>query len=83
MGRRRHSLPVSSWGLSTGFDSGDPRCRRKIERITIAAMAKNSLCQFCNDSNQNREVPAYYTFWTSDSHAQAADRLPTERLTPT
>jgi hypothetical protein len=30
-----HSLPVSPWGLSTGFDSGDPRCRRKIENNRI------------------------------------------------
>src|SRR4051812_22449199 len=46
-------FPVSSFGASTGFDSGEPFCRRKIEKNTIAATDKNSLCQFCNDSNQN------------------------------
>lgn len=38
---------------ATGFDSGEPFWRRKIDRVAILATAKNSLCQFCIDSNQN------------------------------
>jgi hypothetical protein len=51
-------VPVSLCGVSTGLDSGDPRCRRKIENTTMLAIARNSLCQFWKDSNQNREVLA-------------------------
>ena len=57
--RRAQPQPVSLCGLSTGFDSGDPRCRRKIDNTTMLAMARNSLCQFWKDSNQNLQVPAY------------------------
>ena len=51
-----YSLPVWLWGASTGLDSGEPRCLSQIERTTIAARARNSLCQFWKDSNQKREV---------------------------
>ena len=43
-------------GSATGFDSKEPRCRRKIDNPIIAATAMNSLCQFCIDSNQNCDV---------------------------
>lgn len=43
-------------GISTGFDSGEPFSRSQIGRITNDATARNSLCQFCNDSNQNLEL---------------------------
>jgi len=39
-------VPVSLCGLATGFDSGEPFCRKKIERKIIAPIDKNSLCQF-------------------------------------
>ena len=45
--------PVARCEACTGFDSGDPYCRRKIVNTTIVAIARNSDCQFCNDSNQN------------------------------
>lgn len=51
-GRAVHP-PVAEWGVATGLDSGEPFSRSQIERITIAKMARNSLCQFWNDSNQN------------------------------
>ena len=38
--------PVSACGACTGLDSGDHRCRRYTASHTIAAMARNSLCQF-------------------------------------
>ena len=41
-----YSVPVCSCGASTGFDSGEPRCRRTTLNSTIAASARNSLCQF-------------------------------------
>jgi hypothetical protein len=56
--RLDHPAPVSWCGLSTGFDSGEPRWRRKIESRTTSAIDRNSLCQFWNDSNQKRDVPA-------------------------
>lgn len=48
--------PVSAWLAATVFDSGDPRCRRKIENTIRVPTARNSLCQFWNDSHQKREV---------------------------
>jgi len=53
---QRHTEPVSSWGESTGFDSGEPFCRRKTDRSTSAPTDRNSLCQFWSDSNQKRFV---------------------------
>lgn len=50
------SSPVSDRLAATGFDSGEPRWRKKMERMTIEPMARNSLCQFWKDSNQNRVV---------------------------
>jgi hypothetical protein len=41
------------------LDSAEPRCRRKIDKPTMAATATNSLCQFCIDSNQNCDVVTY------------------------
>lgn len=38
--------PVLEWGAATGFDSGEPRKRRKIERTTRTAVDRNSDCQF-------------------------------------
>lgn len=52
----RQASPVSPWGWSTGFDSGEPLCRRNTESTTSAPIDRNSLCQFWNDSNQKREV---------------------------
>ena len=46
---RSYSLPVWLWGLLTGLDSGDPRCRRKMDRTISTPMERNSLCQFCID----------------------------------
>ena len=48
-----YAVPVSACGAATGFDSGEPRWRRKIDSTTIEKTARNSLCQFWNDSNQN------------------------------
>ena len=45
--------PVSLFGAETGFDSGDPLKRRKIDSTTSTAVERNSDCQFCNDSNHN------------------------------
>ena len=42
---KRYS-PVDLWEAATGFDSGDPRWRRKMESAASEATAKNSLCQF-------------------------------------
>jgi hypothetical protein len=41
-----------------GFDCADPRWRRTIDSTTIVKTARNSLCQFCRDSNQKRDEPA-------------------------
>ena len=35
------------------MDSAEPRWRRKIDSTTMAPTARNSLCQFWNDWNQN------------------------------
>ena len=51
--------PVSEFGAATGFDSGDPRNRRKIDRTTTRAVERNSDCQFWNDSNQNWALPRW------------------------
>ena len=56
-GPARSHVPVWEWGASTSFDCDDPFSRRKIDRITIAPIDRNSLCQFWSDSNQNRAVP--------------------------
>src|SRR5690606_5914119 len=40
-------------GAETGFDSGDPRSRRKIASTISTAVERNSLCQFWKLSNQN------------------------------
>jgi len=53
---RARYAPVSECGLSTSFDSGEPSCRRKMDSTIIERMARNSLCQFWNDSNQNCDV---------------------------
>ena len=52
-------FPVSICARWTGLDSGEPFSRSQIESATRAPTAKNSLCQFCKDSNQNRDVPTY------------------------
>jgi hypothetical protein len=46
--------PVSWCGACTALDSGEYRCLRYTASHTIDAMARNSLCQFWNDSNQKR-----------------------------
>ena len=56
--------PVSAWGVYTGFDSAEPRWRRRTENTTMAPTARNSLCQFWNDWDQNSDV------WTN-SHADS------------
>ena len=38
----------------------DPRSRNQIDSTARVPIAKNSLCQFWNDSNQKREVPMYW-----------------------
>jgi hypothetical protein len=43
---RGFSSPWSSCGLATGFDSAEPRCRKYTDTHTIAAIDRNSLCQF-------------------------------------
>src|SRR5215218_9985785 len=53
---RAQELPVSLCGAATGFDSGDPRWRRKTDNHANEATARNSLCQFWKDWNQNSEV---------------------------
>ena len=58
----RSPTPVLPRGLPCGLgvrgvnrlDSGDPCWRKKIESTTIDPIARNSLCQFWNDSNQNQ-----------------------------
>ena len=35
------------------FNSGEPRCRRQMDKSPIARTARTSLCQFCKDGNQN------------------------------
>jgi len=49
-------FPVIACRAATGFGSGEPRSRKKIVRTTIAATARNSLCEFRSDSNQKRLV---------------------------
>lgn len=49
-------FPVLSCGALTSFDSGESFSLSQIDRNTTANSARNSLCQFCNDSNQNVEV---------------------------
>ena len=53
---RRYPSPVALCGAGTGFDSGEPSWRSRIERTTSAPMERNSLCQFWNDSNHSRAV---------------------------
>ena len=50
--------------VTTGFDSGEPFSRSQIDSTTMVKMARNSLCQFWKDSNQNWEVPKY---WQTES----------------
>lgn len=45
--------PVSAFFAATGFDSGEPLWRRKIDSTTSTAVDMNSDCQFWNDSNQS------------------------------
>ena len=52
-------LPVSACGAPTGFDSGEPRWRRKTERIAIDPIARNSDCQFCSVRFQKSAVVTY------------------------
>lgn len=52
-------LAVSACGAPTGFDSGEPRWRRKTERIAIDPIARNSDCQFCNVRFQKSDVVTY------------------------
>ncbi len=40
-------------GAATGLDSGEPRWRRKMPSTATTKTARNSLCQFWNDWNQN------------------------------
>ena len=54
-GRTSISSSRSPCGAATGFDSGEPFWRSQIVSVTIANTARNSLCQFWNDSNQNWE----------------------------
>ncbi len=44
--RSAQAFPVSECGANTGLDSAEPRWRRKIVPITMAARDRNSLCQF-------------------------------------
>ena len=53
---RGQTVPVSEWLAATGLLSGDPRWRRNTLSTTMARTARNSLCQFWNDSNQNCEL---------------------------
>ena len=53
-------------GTCTGFDCGDPFCRRKIDRTIRTATERNSLCQFWNDSNQNFASVTYSRSETGD-----------------
>lgn len=45
--------PVESCGASTCLDCEESFSRRYTDRITIASTDRNSLCQFCIDSNQS------------------------------
>src|SRR5687767_3534313 len=53
------SFPVSVSPASTGLDSGEPFCRKKMESTTNTQIDKNSLCQFWNDSNQKVDDSIY------------------------
>lgn len=46
-------FPVSLLALPTVFDSGEPFSLSQMERTMIEKTPRNSLCQFCRDSNQN------------------------------
>jgi hypothetical protein len=50
-------MPVASCGVPTGFDSGDPRWRRKIARTMNDPTARNSDCQFWNVDSQKVDEP--------------------------
>ena len=41
-----HHFPVLLLEALKSFDSGEPFSRNHIDKITIVATAKNSLCQF-------------------------------------
>lgn len=58
---RSVQAPVSRCEEATGFDSGDPLKRRKIDRTTTTAVDRNSDCQFCRDSNQNCALARWST----------------------
>lgn len=55
---REAYLPVTALPVPTGFDSGDFLWRRTIDRRMSSPTARNSLCQFWNDSNQNTALLA-------------------------
>lgn len=48
--------PVCSSRAPIGLDSGDLRCRKNMDSRMRDPTARNSLCQFWNDSNQNEEL---------------------------
>ena len=51
-------MPVaSSVGPPTGFDSGEPRWRRKIVSTANEPTARNSDCQFCSVASQKVAEP--------------------------
>lgn len=58
--------PVLAFGASTGFDSGEPFIRRKMDNTTRAPIDMNSLCQFWNDSNHSLDVVRYSSGDTAD-----------------
>src|SRR5690606_2709880 len=72
--------PVSISGASTGFDWDDPYWRRKMDSTTIANIERNSLCQFWNDSNQNRESVIYWAMSTMGSPIRASFPFSSLRL---
>ena len=44
--KSNQSPPVSSCGVSTGLDSGEPFCLSQTVSKTIKPIDRNSLCQF-------------------------------------
>ncbi len=44
------------WGNAMRRMTGEPFWRSHTDSMTIEATARNSLCQFCMDSNQKREL---------------------------
>jgi hypothetical protein len=50
---------VASCGAPTGFDSGEPRWRRKMAKVTNEPTARNSDCQFWSVASQKLALPTY------------------------